>query len=253
LNLLNIGTAQQLTRLLETSVRRLWGVLDRADTYYDELILTDPRKPKKKPREVVSPKGQMRTLQMRLHHRVLAPRLDRSPYSHGGVPGRSILTNAEPHIGQKFLFTADVANFYPSIHWTRILRLFTALNCAPDVARICTRICTYKNHLSQGLLTSPILADALMRPVDERIAAACQNVRATYTRFVDDLAISAPLDLEASGIPCLVLDVLRHNGFAAHPKKQYMGPIDSAASIANIRFHNGHYDVRKQYVEEVLR
>jgi RNA-directed DNA polymerase len=250
---LDIDTPRQLARLLETPVARLYAVVHRAESFYEELVLCDPGKPHKKPRMVVSPQGQMRTLQRRLYRCVLAPRLARSPYSHGGVPGRNVLTNVREHIGQPFLFTADIADFYPSIHWTRVSRLFIDLNCSLDVARICARICTYKNCLSQGLLTSPILADQLMRPVDDRIAAACHKLDATYTRLVDDLAVSAPFDLEASGIPALVFKILRGHGLAAHPAKQFFGPADARASITNIRFHRGHPDVRKEYVEEVLR
>jgi len=248
---LNIETPRQLARLLETSVERLYAILRRATSYYEELVLCDPAK--RKPRIVVSPRGRMRTMQMRLYRRVLAPRLDRSPYSHGGVPGRSVLTNVREHIGQSFLFTADVADFYPSVHWTRVLQLFTGLNCSEEVARICTRICTYKNCLSQGLLTSPILADLLMRPADNRIAAACENLEATYTRYVDDLAISAPFNLKASGLPALVCRILRQHGFAPHAGKLFFGPINAAASITNIRIHRGHPDVRKQYIGEVIR
>ncbi len=250
--MLNIDTPRQLAQLLETSVARLYAVVHRADSLYEELVVCDPGKPHKR-RVVVSPQGQMRTLQRRLYRRVLAPGLDRSPYSHGGVPGRSVLTNVRGHIGQPFLFTADIADFYPSIHWKRVLRLFTALNCSSKVASICARICTYRNSLSQGLLTSPILADQLMRPVDNRIAAACHKLAATYTRFVDDLAVSAPFDLKASGIPALVFGILRQHGFAEHPAKQFFGQTDARASITNIRFHRGHPDVRKDYVEEVLR
>jgi hypothetical protein len=212
--MLNIATPHQLARLLEVSARRLYAVCDYADAYYQELVLSDPAKPDKKPRMVESPKCQMRSLQQCLYHRVLALRLDRSPYSHGGVPGRNILSNARPHVGQRFLFTTDIANFYPSVHWTRVLKLFAALNCSEPVARICTRICTYKNHLSQGLLTSPILADQLMRPVDERIGSACQKLGAVYTRYVDDLAVSAPFDLQESGVPGLVYASSARTGLA---------------------------------------
>jgi hypothetical protein len=179
--------------------------------------------------------------------------MDRSPHSHGGVRGRNILTNVRAHIAQAFLFTTDIADFYPSVHWTRVLRLFADLDCSADVAKICTRICTYKHYLSQGLPTSPILADRLMRPVDERIATACETLGAAYSRFVDDLAVSAPFNLKDSGVPGLVYRILRGNGFAPHPDKIFCGPVDGRAAVANIRFHRGHPDVRRQYIDEVLR
>ena len=248
---LDIPDAQRLALLLRTTPRELNGVLRRADDFYDELVVHDPRKPDK-PRHVVSARGKLRTLQQRFHADVLST-LYRSPHSHGGVRGRSVLTNVAPHLGQRFVFTTDIANFYPSIHRERGARLFAGLGCSVEVARLCTRLCTFRHRLEQGLVTSPALADQLLRPVDDRIAGACAKLGLTYTRFVDDLAISAPFDLDASGIPHLVHTILTEHGFRPHPDKTSFEAVERDASIAGVRFRNGHPDVRRDYVAEVER
>lgn len=127
-----------------------------------------------------------------------------SRYSHGGVPRRSILTNVRPHLGQSFVFTTDVSDFFPNIHQQRVFDLFCRLGCSPQVASLCTGLCTYRHCLAQGLITSPILADHLMCAVDRRIEGIRYKHDLIYTRFMDDLAISGPFDLKRSGIPSLV-------------------------------------------------
>src|SRR5262249_55497729 len=161
-------------------------------------------------------------------------RLDRSVYSHGGVRGRNILTNVRPHLKQAFLFTTDICDFYPSVHRQRVFDLFLNLGCSTQVAHLCTRLCTYQHRLAQGLLTSPFLADHLMRPVDERIGAFCRQADLVYTRFVDDLAISGPFDLERSGFPSLVERILSENGFAVNEGKRLFGAVARGATVTNL-------------------
>ena len=214
----------ELASLLKVPLREIIWTLKRAMLSTKSLLFSICGKPGKQ-RRVVNPQGKLRILQKRFYELVLLPTLDRSHYSHGGVPGRNILTNVRLHLAQTFLFCKMFSNFYPNIHWRRIFKLFSRLGCAPEVSWLCTRLCTYRNGLAQGLVTSPILADHLMRPIDERIASLCEKHGLFYTRFVDDIAISGPFDLERSGFPALVRQILKENGVRGKPRK---GPFRKA-------------------------
>lgn len=208
----------------------------------------------KKPRNVISLTGEWRKIQSRLYNRILKRVLQPLPWSHGGVAGRHILTNATSHEGNEFLFVADISSFYPSITCRQVNRLFLKrLKCAPDVARILTRLCTYDHHLSLGLVTSPILADQILRNVDLRIAEACACAGLTYTRYVDDIAISGTFDLRRSGIPKLVERILRSHGFRSEKSKQDFGRISEGMPVTKIRLSKGRPDVLKSYMTELER
>ncbi len=250
--MLNLRKPEQLARLLRTTVRRMCAVLRRAEDYCEELLLLDPRK-MDKPRPVVSPRGPLRAWQKVFQSAALVPSLTRSPHSHGGVPGRSVLTNVKPHLGSAFVFTADIASFYPSIRRDRVSGLFRSLGCAGDVADLCTRLCTFRHRLEQGLITSPALADQLMRPVDARLAGICRELGLVYTRFVDDLAVSGSFDLEASGVPALVHRILAEHGFRANPDKDPFGAVGKGAAVTRLRFPDGHPDVARAYADELDR
>jgi hypothetical protein len=228
----------------------LHAVLREADNYYEELLLT---RPGSKVRRVMNPRGPLRHLQTTFHEKVLLPALNRSPYSHGGVRGRNILTNVSVHLGQQFVFTADLADFYPSIRWGRVFRLFERLGCSIKVARLCTLLCTCRDRLEQGLVTSPILADQLMIPVDTRIGGACAQAGLVYTRFVDDLTISGKFNLEASGIPALVRRIIEEHGFHCNEDKDQFGRVAYGATVTKLRFPKGYPDVRTSYLAEVER
>ncbi len=241
-----------LARTLGVSREQLQRVLDRAEDCYERLQLYDPAKPDKI-RNVVDVRNPLRRLQSRFYRNVLLRKLTISPYNHGGVRGRHIKTHFSPHAKSVFVFKADVSNFYPSIHHTRVYRLFlNRFKCVPDVARLCTRLCTYEHHLALGLITSPILADQVFADTDRRIGAACKKAGLVYTRFVDDLTISGPYDLQQSGIPNLIARILEEHGLAVNTQKNQFGRLADGISITGIRLsRRGRPDVKREYADEV--
>jgi retron-type reverse transcriptase len=251
--MLRIRQVKHLARRLGVAVKVLEKVAETPDRWCEELVLLDPAKPTKS-RHVLNVRGQLRQLQSRMLRNVLLPALPASRYSHGGVRGRHIKTNLEPHLESTFVFTTDISNFYPSISHDRVYRLFTkTFECSPDVARLCTRLCTYDHHLALGLITSPILADQVMHPIDERIGRACRKANLIYTRYVDDLTISGPYDLAKSGFADLVQRMLGEHGFAVNPSKHHFGRLEAGTPITKIRVNRGHPDVRREYLAELER
>lgn len=251
--MLSIRQIKHLTRVLGTSTKSLSSVLETASSFYEELILIDPAKPEKH-RTVTNIRGELRRLQTRFYRRVLLPKVTPSVYSHGGVRGRDIKSNAQPHLESRFVFKTDISDFYPSVHFRQVYKLFVdPLQCSPDVARLCTQLCTFRHHLALGLITSPILADQILKRVDRRIGGACQKAGLVYTRYVDDITISGSFDLEPSGFPRLVERILQQDGFRANREKHIFGRLADGTSITNLRCVRGHLDVRKEYADELER
>jgi hypothetical protein len=251
--MLEIRQLKHLAARLGVSLECLEEVADSADRWCDELELLDPAKPNKQ-RMVLNIFGPLRKIQAKMLRQVLLPKLHVSEFSHGGVRGRHIKTNVVQHIKSTFVFTADISDFYPTISHDRVYGLFAKnFGCSPDVARICTKLCTYKHHLALGLITSPILADQMMRPIDARIGAACHKAGLVYTRYVDDIAISGAFNLEESGFSVLVQGILREHGFKANPDKNCFGRLADGVPITKIRINRGHLDVRREYLNELER
>lgn len=251
--MLNIKSVKLLARVLEDSPKRLLETANSASEFYQELLLVDPKAPDKV-REVVCVTGRLRTYQALLHRKLLKPRHRPSCYSHGGVPGRHIKSNALAHSKSVFVFSSDVARFYPSISHQRVYRLFsTRLSCSPDVASICTKICTYNGHLALGLITSPVLADIVMFDVDHRIGIMCAKHSLVYTRYVDDISISGSYPIESGSFMELVRKILGSHGFLVNLKKHNsnIGRLSDDHCITKLVIRRGRVDVSPQYLRSV--
>jgi len=245
---LHLRDVGHLAKALSVTRDSLLSSLEQRHECYQDWLLVDPLG-REKARRVVEVNGSIRSLQDAFFNNVLSKRLTPTPYSHGGVRGRSIKTNADAHLASQFVMKVDISRFYPSIANHRVYRLLAQeFRCSPDVSRLCTLLCTYEHHLALGLVTSPILADYILRPVDARLSAACAKAGLTYTRYVDDLTISGPYSLEASGFYELVQDVLRDHGFASNPKKVVFGRLADGITLANVRIVRNHLDVGREYL-----
>lgn len=204
---------KKIAELLDVAYSDLEDAVAHKHRFCRECTLHDVR-PGGKDRDVLVVSGKLRLIQDRFYKRVLLKHLAPSEYSFGGVRGRSIKDNAAVHLGNSFLFVADISNFYPSIGHRRVFRFFReSLNWPEATSRICTELCTYDHHLALGLVTSPILADQILKPIDAEIAAACKVYHVTYSRYVDDITLSASFDIADTPLCGVIREILEQNAF----------------------------------------
>jgi RNA-directed DNA polymerase len=162
--------------------------------------------------------------------------------AHGFLPGRSIVSNAEPHCGQDVVINLDLKDFFPGIHFPRIKGVFCGLGYSQTVASLLALLCSEnacdeltvdgerffvggKGHervLPQGAPTSPMLTNVLCRKLDRRLAGLAAKLGFAYTRYADDLTFSAAGDAahRVGRLLRQVHHVLRDEGFTPHPDKQ---------------------------------
>ena len=226
--MLNLRQERHLAHQLHLTTSELHNIAEAVETDCTEFFLIDPAKPDKK-RTVLNISGRFKHTQLTLLRRIFKRALNPTIYSHGGVSGRHIKSNAEVHGDSIFGFTCDISNFYPSIRRERVYRCFVQnLGCSPDVASLLTRLCTYDHHLALGLPTSPILADQILNPIDLRIAQMEEENRLSYSRFVDDITLSGSFDFNSAGFRETVGSILRSAGFDTNRKKDRFGRINDS-------------------------
>lgn len=251
--MLRIRKLKHLASAIGISTDRLREVVDNPEPFCQHFTLINPAKPGKE-RPVLSVSGDLRKAQNGLLRAILARKLLPSPVSHGSVRERNVLTNIKPHQESLYALKADISNFFPSISHNRVYRLFVhEFECSPDVANVCTKLCTHDYHLALGLTTSPIIADQILMQFDRRLLAACNKTGLKYSRFVDDIAISGPFNLELSGFESLIANILSEHGFQVNPAKVKYGRFCDGLDIAKITIRNGHPDVMKEYLRELER
>lgn len=193
------------------------------------------------PRLIEAPKARLKLAQ-RL---ILRDILDHVPVhaaAHGFVAGRSCLSAARKHGGEKIVITLDLKDFFLTVPLRRVHGLFRCLGYPWPVARILTGLCgtstplaslggeqahltnpiRYRTpHLPQGAPTSPALANLCSHRLDCRLEGLANRLDARYTRYADDLAFSGDAALAGEIGPFLrgVAEIVRDEGFTLNPGK----------------------------------
>lgn len=125
-----------------------------------------------------------------------------SDYAMGFTEGRSIVTNAEVHKGQNYIFNIDLKDFFPSIRQARVWKRLQLppFNFPEEVARVIAGLCamqvkkedgTLDFVLPQGAPTSPIITNMICDKLDRRLAGLAKRFGLRYTRYADDITFSS--------------------------------------------------------------
>jgi RNA-directed DNA polymerase len=193
-----------------------------ADSLHPHFHYRHFTKPKKASgrREIAAPDVKLK----RVQHEIIARYFrDQQPHSAAVAyrKEKSTADHAWPHAGAEILITADVQDFFPNTQAWRIENWWRE-RFDDDLARLLTRLTTYRGGLPQGAPTSPGLSNFVNRELDVRLAQRANDVGARYTRYCDDLAFSwrhgtgPPSDFE-EGVRAL----LHEFGYALQPEKGF--------------------------------
>jgi len=144
---------------------------------------------KDKERLLTEPRWRLKQVQRLIAATLLAD-VPVSAAAHGYRKGRSNVTAAGEHVGAPWLLHMDIKGFFPHVRYSRIYNIWRDLGCAPDVARILTRLTTFDGYLPLGFPTSPALANIVCRRIDARIEGLSRRLGYVYTRYSDNILIS---------------------------------------------------------------
>ena len=144
-------------------------------------------------RAICAPDPELKKVQRRILRRLLK-RLKSHPAATGFEAGRSIVTNANAHVGAAVVLRMDIKDFFTSTRKNRIRHYFLSIGWNRLAARLLTDLCTYHGGLPQGAPTSPRLSNLVNYRLDVRLAAVAKKLNAVYTRYADDMTFSFKTD-----------------------------------------------------------
>ena len=140
-------------------------------------------------RRILAPDQALKAVQRRILRRLLA-RLRSHPAATGFERGRSIVTNALPHVGRAVVVRMDLKDFFPSTRAGRVRAYFRRVGWDRAAAGLLTRLCTFEGGLPQGAPTSPRLGNLVNYYLDAQLTRKAARIKGVYTRYADDLTIS---------------------------------------------------------------
>lgn len=190
-------------------------------------------------RQICAPKPALRAVQRRILDHILS-QVAVHDAAHGFVPGRSTVANAEPHRGAEILLKFDLKDFFPTIHYYRVLGLFTSLgyyladikfgteDSSKRIAPVLARLCCYTPNpfhwrravMPQGAPTSPTLSNLICRGLDARLHGLAEANDGIYTRYADDLTFSfRKKQLDLGRFRWWVDQICHQEGFLVNQRK----------------------------------
>ena len=159
--------------------------------------------------------------------------------AHGFRHGRSIVSNAFPHLKQDLVINLDLKDFFPSIHYKRVKGVFRGMGYSEKIATVLALITTEPEAdqvevdgqtywvaksdrmLPQGAPTSPAITNIICRRMDARLLGIAKKLGFTYTRYADDLTFSGTGESgrNISRLLAMTKKVVREEDFRIHPDK----------------------------------
>jgi retron-type reverse transcriptase len=190
-------------------------------------------------RAISAPKPALASAQRWVFDHVLA-RVEAEPDAHGFVPGRSIVSNAAPHVNKAVVVNLDLKDFFPTLTFARVKGLFAAFGYSEAVATCLALLCTEPPRVAvdldgralsvavgarvvpQGACTSPAITNLACRRLDRRLAGIARKYGFAYTRYADDLTFSREQGDGVGGLLRAVRAIVADEGFVEHPKKTHV-------------------------------
>ncbi|MBK9349719.1 MAG: RNA-directed DNA polymerase [Sulfuritalea sp.] len=182
--------------------------------------------------------------------------------AHGFTRHRTIMTNAMEHRNRRFVFNADIKDFFPSINFGRVRGFLIkdkhfALN--PAVATVIAQIACHNNALPQGSPSSPVISNLIAYVLDTHLVSLAQHTGCHYTRYADDLTFSTNMPNFPNAIAVCVggnahnwaagqslTAIVSKSGFSLNSAKTRMQYRDSRQEVTGLVV-NEKINVRSEY------
>lgn len=140
-------------------------------------------------RTIEIPSFQLKEIQICILSDILES-IKLSAHANAFVKGKSIVDNAKKHINKKYVVTFDLVDFFTSIKFDRIFKIFYYYGYTKEVSFALSRLVTKEDYLPQGSPASPYLSNIICIKLDKRLSRLAECIECDYTRYADDITFS---------------------------------------------------------------
>lgn len=178
----------------------------------------------------------------------------------GFTEGRSILTNANVHVGHNYVLNLDLKDFFPSIPQARVWKRLQLppFNFPRVIANVVAGLCchenkdTCKNVLPQGAATSPILTNAICDKLDRKMRGVAKRFGLHYSRYADDMTFSSMHNVykEDGDFMQEVKRIVAEEGFVLNEAKTRLLKTGQRQEVTGLTV-NSVANVSRKYIQDL--
>lgn len=203
-------------------------IVSRSAFYYKDFTI-----PKRNggERHVAQPSPELKTLQYWVLNNVLN-KIPVSKAAYAYKKGDSIKKHAQLHSKSRFVFHADILNFFPSIRSSHLNDILPAhknifddlgLDLESSILDI-KKICFRKDALCIGAVSSPAISNITMYSFDNVLLDYCKANNYIYSRYADDIYISSNQYIDKNIVDFLCLELGRKGFKINYSKTKFYSP-----------------------------
>lgn len=202
-------------------------------------------------RVIHAPKKKLKAVLRNVNDQLVS-RLPVHAAAHGFVKGRSVKTNAEPHVRRAVVVKLDLEDFFPTVTWARVRGLLISLGYGYPVAAALASLMTESErqpvtvdgqtfHVPvgdrvcvQGAPMSPGLCNAVTRKMDARLSGLSKKLGFTYSRYADDLTFSGDDAKQIETLLNRATRIIHTEGFVVNGKKTRVMRSGNSQKVAGV-------------------
>lgn len=183
-----------------------------------------------------------------------------SDVSMGFTTGRSVLDNAQLHIGHNYVFNIDLKDFFPSISQARVWKRLqlSPFNFSKKIASVLAGLCcSYDEKLNvsalpQGSPASPLLTNAICDKLDRRMKGVAKRFGLHYSRYADDMTFSSMHNVyqEEGEFRIEIQRIISEQGFRINDSKTRLQKIGSRQEVTGLTV-NTIPNVTRKYISDL--
>ncbi len=168
-------------------------------------------------RTIEAPVKELKIMQKWIKDNIL-DKFQASKHAKGFIKNTSIYDNALPHVNKELVINMDLKDFFPTITYADVFKLFKYFGYTTEVSHLLTQLCTNgENVLPQGSPASPSLSNLVCLKLDKRLSRLSTVNGFAYTRYADDITISGSKGIKSS-LP-LIYKIIEEEKFIINEKK----------------------------------
>ena len=178
-------------------------------------------------------------------------RMHVSDQAMGFCVGKSIVTNAQSHVGSTVILNMDIKDFFPSITQSNVYSLFRYYGYTKEISFLLAKLCCCNGQLPQGSPASPVISNIMCLKLDKRLSSLARSIHAVYTRYADDITFSGQGNLEKYiGV---ISQILADEGFTANTKKTRVLRKHQKQEITGLTINENRVCVPKDYKRKLMQ
>ena len=177
---------------------------------------------------------------------IISPRGDHSP--------RNIYTNAQKHVGSKWVVNIDLKNFFHFVKTERILKLLLHKSWKFDTetALLINDLVSLDGRLPMGASTSPVLSNFAAMKLDRKLSKLATKENWVFTRFADDMTFSSNTKLRQADVANIGA-IIEEEGFKINLKKIRIESIKDKPEVTGLVLKKKNPDVSKSYIKGIKK